>query len=54
MGRGRWRGGNLKGEMGRGQREGGDGRGAKGEGEKKGQEEDAFYIYGYDLMSGWT
>ena len=48
MGRGRWKGGNRKGEMGRGngdggngegQQEGGDGEVAKGEGEKKGQEE---------------
>ena len=43
MGRGRWRGGNLKGEMGRGGNEMGEtGGGGKGEGEKKGQEEDGI------------
>ena len=43
MGRGRWRGGKLKGEMGRGATGRGRQEGGKGEGEKKGQEEEAFY-----------
>ena len=43
MGRGRWRGGNLKGEMGSGATGRGRQKGGKEEGEKKGQEEEAFY-----------
>ena len=44
MGRGRWRGGNLKGEM---------GRGAKGRVRRRGKRR-RYFTDGYDLMSGWT